>query len=121
MTRSVADYLADMLNAMRRAQRYVGELDPASFAANEMAVDATVRTLEIIGEAAKQVPVEVQERESSVPWCEMARMRDRVIHGYHSVDPAIVWRTVREVLPNVEPLIARALERQREVEEAEVD
>lgn len=53
MTRSVADYLENMLAAVKRARRHVGGMDLTAFVGNEMAVDAAVRTLEIVGEAAK--------------------------------------------------------------------
>lgn len=49
----------------------------------------------------------------------MARMQDRVIHGYDSVDSTIVWRTVHDLLPGVEPALKRAVDRQREIERAE--
>jgi uncharacterized protein with HEPN domain len=54
------------------------------------------RSLEILKEAAKGLPSRVRERSPSVPWSEMARTRDMMIHAYHRVEPEIVWRTIHD-------------------------
>ena len=66
-----------------------------------------VRLLEVIGEAANRVPRDVQARYPDIAWPEIIGLRNRLIHGYDSVDLDIVWQTVREDLA---PLIG-ALER----------
>jgi uncharacterized protein with HEPN domain len=60
-----------------------------------------VRALEIIGEATKQVPPDVRERAPEIPWQDMAGMRDKLIHAYQAVDLRVVWKTVRQDLPDV--------------------
>lgn len=67
---------------------------------------ALVRLLEIVGEAASRVPAAERERYSEIPWLDIVGLRNRVIHGYDSVDFDILWRIVREDFP---PLI-QALE-----------
>jgi len=63
-----------------------------------------LRNLEILGEAARQVPAEIREQYPELPWAEMLTMRHIVIHEYHGVNLSIIWQTVKEDLP---PLVAR--------------
>ena len=68
--------------------------------------------LEIIGEAAKNVPEPVKQENPDIPWREMAALRDRIIHGYFSIDYSIVWNVISTDLPAIEPGITSLLERQ---------
>jgi uncharacterized protein with HEPN domain len=119
VSRGYADYLQDILDEIRRAQRSAAKMTLAEFAADEMRVYATVRALEILREAAKHIPAEIRERESEIPWREMTGMRDVMNHAYPQVDLEIVWRTFHQRLPRIEPLVARALVTQRHREEDE--
>jgi uncharacterized protein with HEPN domain len=78
------------------------------FIADERTTYATVRALEIIGEATKRLPLEVRALDPEIPWSDMARMRDRLIHLYDRVDPEIVWdvvlRDLTLLLPRIEDL-----------------
>jgi len=62
---------------------------------------AFVRSLEIIGEAAKQVPEETRQELSDLEWRGMAGMRDRLIHGYFGVDYDLVWDVVQNKIPTL--------------------
>lgn len=68
-----------------------------------------MRAIEIVGEAAKNVPDTIRDKYPEVPWKEMAGMRDRVIHFYFGVDQEAVWLAVRERIPAIIPLIERVL------------
>ncbi len=68
---------------------------------DDVLVLALTRLLEILGEAAKGVSAETRERYPGLPWAPMAATRDRLIHGYFSVDLDIVWQIVRHDLPPV--------------------
>jgi len=111
--RTYLDYLADILGAIDDVTAFVQGLDEAAFIADRKMFYATMRALEIIGEATKRIPIELQARHASVPWRFMARMRDRIIHGYDTVDTAIVWQTIHIDLPQTRSLVAAALDQKR--------
>lgn len=90
MNRSYVDYLQDILTAIQDAQAFVEGLDLADFLANKEKQYAVIRALEIIGEAAAQIPQEVRTRYPKPPWREMVGMRNVVIHNYTGVDAAVV-------------------------------
>jgi len=70
---------------------------------------AVVRALEIIGEAVRRLPVSLLEQYSEIPWRGMAGMRDRIIHGYDTIDLQIVWDVVKQDIPEIKPQIQQIL------------
>ena len=88
--RSDRDYLADILEAAKRAVEYCGGLSYSDFLTDLKTQDAVVRNLEILGEAAKHLSDETRARHGSVPWGSIAGMRDRLIHDYFGVNWDIV-------------------------------
>lgn len=84
-----------------------------TFRDDEKTVDAVVRNIGVIGEAARHVPQDVQERYPDVPWPQMSGMRNVVIHDYSSVSVPIVWQTVKRNLPPLIPMLEEILERER--------
>jgi uncharacterized protein with HEPN domain len=70
---------------------------------------ALVRLLEIVGEAAARVPEDVKQAESAIPWAAIVAMRNRLIHGYASVDHDIVWQVVQVDLPALVAALDRVL------------
>lgn len=101
MSRRDEDYVGDIREAIARAAEYTAWYDYDRFLADRKTQDAVVRNLEIIGEAAKQVSPEFREQHSQIPWSDLARVRDKLIHHYFGVDFEIVWRITREELPDV--------------------
>ena len=108
--RLVTDYLHDILEYAEAAESFVAGCSSfEEFRGDRRTVWATVRALEVIGEAARQIPKAIQEKYPAVPWRGMTGMRDKVIHFYFGVDVAVVWRTVREDLPSMRAAVARML------------
>lgn len=95
---------ADMLECINKIRRFTKGYTFNDFQADEKTIDSVLRNLEILGEAARQVPAEIREQYPELPWAEMLTMRNIVIHEYHGVNLSIIWQTVKEDLP---PLVAR--------------
>lgn len=103
-------YLEDILDAAERAIQFTTGWSYAQFAADDRSHYATVRALEIIGEAAKRVPEEFREQYPQIAWSEMSRMRDKLIHHYTKVNLEVVWQTTREDLPVLIDQIRKVLD-----------
>lgn len=101
MSRSLDVLLADMREAAERALRHVEGMSKDQFQSDEKTVDAVVRCLSIIGEAAKRVSQEDRAARNDLPWREMTGLRDRVVHDYLGVDLEIVWEVVSQNLPEL--------------------
>jgi len=106
-------FFEDILSSINKVERYITDLDFDEFAENEVLIDAVVRNLEIIGEASKNIPEEVQERYPKIPWKRMIGLRNIVIHKYFEVDLSIVWEIITKNLPDTKPAIQAAVQDQR--------
>ena len=107
--RSYLDFLRDILNAAQQAQEFVEGLDFDTFCADTKSLFAVVRTLEIIGEAARHIPQSMKDDHPQVPWRQMLVMRNLLIHQYFGVDLEVLWRTIQEDLPPLREAIQRIL------------
>jgi len=103
-------YLKDPLAAIASIERFTAGMDFEAFQADDKTASAVLRKLEVIGEAVKQVPDEIRQSHTEVPRREMAGMRDRLIHFYFGVDYGLVWRTIKERIPQVRTEIQKILQ-----------
>lgn len=110
MSDEFLDYIEDILDAMNKAEILLDGVSYEQFVADFRVNFAVVRALEIVGEATKRLPVTVRERYPNVPWRNMAGMRDRIIHGYDSVNLRIVWDVVKTDIPILKPKIQNILD-----------
>jgi len=93
------DRLRDTLDAVEEVFEFTSGMDEGELAADAKTLKAVLANLAIIGEAATHLPEEITNRHPDVPWRAMSAMRNFVIHAYFSVEPAIVWETIRKDLP----------------------
>ena len=95
----------DILDALSAIKTYVADMSYNKFTADRKTVDAVVRNLIIIGEAAVHIPDEVCQSHRNIPWQEMRAMRNFVVHEYFGVSDNILWDTIQIDLPPLEPLL----------------
>jgi uncharacterized protein with HEPN domain len=98
-----------MIEPARRILSYTENCSYEGFSSNRMAVDAVVRNFGILGEAARHVPSDVEAGQPLVPWHKMRGMRNLVVHAYHAVELPTVWKTAREDLPVLLPVLEAML------------
>ncbi|MBI3011875.1 MAG: DUF86 domain-containing protein [Candidatus Omnitrophica bacterium] len=107
--REFVDYLRDMLDAMQKVAEFTRGMDASAFRSDEKTAFAVIRALEVLGEAAKNIPQTVRDRYPQVPWREVAGIRDKLIHEYFGVNLDVVWRAVQQDLPQLTPVIVQML------------
>lgn len=101
--------MKDILQNMQDAEEFIQGLSYEDFAGDKKTFNAVVRALEVIGEAAKNVPTAMRRKYPAVPWKEMAGMRDKVIHFYFGVNREAVWLAVKDRIPTLRPMIEQVL------------
>ena len=105
MTRTYKDYVMDLLQSIEEIYEFIGEMNFEDFLIDKKTQNAVIRSLEIMDEAAKKIPVEIKDKYPEIPWKYMAGMRDKLIHEYHGVDLSIVWHGIKEEIPTIKPVI----------------
>lgn len=98
-------YLEHMLKAIERINNYTDDMIELTFLENELVQDAVIRNIEILGEASKNIELyhpEFAADHFEIPWSDIYLMRNRVSHGYFSVDFEIIWQTIQKDLPELE-------------------
>jgi uncharacterized protein with HEPN domain len=110
MTKDNSIYLNHILDSINSILSFTEDLDLEGFLNNKLVKDATIRNLEIIGEAAKNLTPDYRKKHPDVDWKGMAGMRDKLIHHYMGVDIPSVWGVIVEVLPDLNQKISILLE-----------
>ena len=102
-------FLYDILEAIAKIESYTEGMNYDEFIHDEKTIDAVIRNLEIIGEAAKNIPEDIKNEYPEIPWKAIAGMRDKLIHSYFGVSLPIVWETIKNDLPILKCQIERIL------------
>jgi uncharacterized protein with HEPN domain len=105
MTRSVLDYFKDIQQEINFVILNTQSKDFDAFVNDEVLKRAVVRSLEIIGEAVKNIPFEIRSTFPLVDWKDIAGMRDKLIHHYFGIDYEIVWSVIESELIPIEEAI----------------
>jgi uncharacterized protein with HEPN domain len=107
--RAWQERVRDILQAIEEIQRFTDGMDFEAFQRDDKTIRAVEMNLIIIGEAAGQIPDNVQEAHSQIPWSLMRAMRNRMAHVYFSVDEHLLWETATEELDELVPLLEAIL------------
>ena len=110
MPRDSRVYLDDILESIARIRRYTTGLPRDGFVADDKTIDAVVRNLEIIGEAAERLPADLRTLRPEIEWQKIGGLRDILIHEYFGVDVDILWDVISNKLTSLEAA-ANALRR----------
>ncbi len=103
-------YPDDIVEAVDRIRSYVEGMDYPRFAADQRTIDAVVRNLEIIGEAARSLPVEVKGSIPATDWRKIVGLRNILLHEYFGVSTRVVWDIVHTKLDPLRLACRNALE-----------
>jgi len=102
-------YVQDILDSAEAIENFVEGMDFETFKTDDKTTSAVIRKFEIIGEAAKHVPDAIRDKYPTVPWKEMAGMRDKLIHFYMGVKYELVWQTIKDVIPQIKPVLRQMI------------
>ena len=103
----------DILECIEKIEGYLSGMSYEEFVKDERTKDAVVRNLEVIGEAANQIPEEIKKKCQEIPWRQVVGLRHRLIHGYFVVDYDIVWNIVTGELQDLKIKIERLLNNEK--------
>jgi uncharacterized protein with HEPN domain len=103
-------FVEDIRGSVEKIERYIKDLSYNEFIENEIVIDAVIRNLEVIGEAATNIPESIRKKYHTIPWKRMIGLRNIMIHGYFGVDLEIIWEIITRNLPETKPLIMKILE-----------
>lgn len=94
-------YISDMLQYSNSAIGFVAKMNYSKFIKDEKTIFAVIKAIEVIGEASKKVSRSIKEKHNSVPWREIAGMRDKLVHEYFGINTKIIWNTVKKDIPTL--------------------
>ncbi len=102
-------YLHHIRDAISRIEEYLRGIDESTFKQQTLIQDGVIRQIEIIGEATKRLSPTLRTAQHQIPWQDIARMRDKLIHDYFGVDVEKVWLTTKEDIPQLKLVVDRVL------------
>ncbi|MCI5210989.1 MAG: DUF86 domain-containing protein [Candidatus Electrothrix sp. ATG2] len=105
-------YIDDMIDFSQKVLVYTDGLDQESFVESGLNYDATLRNIELIGEAATHIPAEIRTEHPEIPWRMIIATRNRVIHGYLGIDNDILWSIICDEIPALLSLLKSIKEKQ---------
>lgn len=109
-TRNWHLYIQDMIEFGQKILTYTEGLDQDGFVADERTYDATLRNLELLGEAVSHIPDEVCTEYPTIPWRNIAGTRNRVAHGYLGLDNDTLWDIIQNDIPALLPELRNLLD-----------
>jgi len=109
----------DIIDSIQKIQKYVEGMEFDDFQKDAKTIDAVIRNLIIIGEAARHIPDEISAKYPNIPWRIMGDMRNFAVHEYWGVETRTIWKTIREDLPPLLPELNQVVDSEKDELESE--
>ena len=110
MKRDYRLFVEDILDSIEKIEQFVSDMSFDEFVEDDKTSSVVTRKLEIIGEATKNVSRDIRKKYKELPWSDMAKMRDKITHAYFGINYKIIWRVIKQRLPEIKPAIRQILE-----------
>ena len=112
MSRIYIDYLRDMLENANRAIQFVEGMNYETFNKDEKTIYAVIRSVEIIGEATRNIPEEIRIKYPEIPWRDASDMRNKLVRRYFGINLEVIWQTINEDLPMLSTALQEIIRRE---------
>ena len=107
--REYGDFTQDIIDCIEALEEFTQGISFETFSKDRKTIFAVTRSLEIIGEATKNLPKSLRDKYPNIPWKKMAAVRDKLAHGYFGIDLEILWGVAKKDMPPLKPLIQQVL------------
>ena len=105
-------FIKHIRDSINEIDSFTKNVSKDKFIEEKLIQNAVIRSIEVVGEAVKNLPKDFKSKYKVIPWNKIAGMRDKIIHNYFGIDLETVWKVVKESIPELKNNIKNILEEQ---------